>query len=425
MADGALHGIRVLEITQVIAGPYSGLLLADLGAEVVKIEPLAGDGNRRGGSVVPGTAKSFQWLHRGKKSLVLDIESEAGKEALYRIIPHFDALITNYRVGYATHFGFDYETLSKIHPGLIYARISAFGQEGPLADAPGIELPVQAYSGIMAEEGRVDNYGAPRSSGSTWFVDIITGTSTALAVVSAVLHKRATGEGQLLDMVLLRSAMAAIGTFVMQEPLADAVIVGAAVENARQRFRQGDKYADIVHDYYADTHSQTNIPRPYFSGYTVKDGGIFLGTVTPRHRAAARKIVGVEGDIENDDIFDATNAEDVARANEVKDAVVEKMLTRTMDEWLKDFRAAGIPVAPVLFPPELADDPHAARFMIELDDPMTGPQKQLRSVFDMSKTPVIAGGPAPTLGQHTEEILAAAGLSSAEIASLRATGATR
>ncbi len=424
MAEGALHGVRVLEFTQIVAGPYSCMLLSDMGAEVVKIEAPEGDNNRRSGSAVPGTAKAFQWLNRGKKSLVLDVETDAGREALYRLVPQFDVFVTNYRANYTERYGIDYETLAKLNPKLVYARVSGFGLQGPLADAQGIELVLQAYSGIMAEEGRVDDFGAPRSSNTTWFVDVITGTTVALGVVSALRHRDQTGEGQVIDAVLLRSAMAAIGQHIMQEPVADAIIVGDAVQDARQQILDGTAYGDVVRGYYAATHNQTNIPRPYFSGYTVKDGAIFLGTVTPRHRREASRIIGVEGSPTLEERFDPKDPADVARAAQVKQDVIANMRTRTMDEWLGELRAAGIPVAPVRFPPELADDPQASQYMVELDDPMTGPQKQLRSVFDMSATPVHAGGPAPTLGQHTEQLLGAAGFTAEELARLREAGAT-
>ena len=422
MTEGVLHGVRVLELTQVIAGPYAAMLLADMGAEVVKVEPLGGVRDRSLGSVFPGTARQFQAVHRGKKSLALDVATHDGIQTLYRILPTFDVLITNFRDEFARRCGFDYEALSEIHPGLIYARISSFGMDGPLADAAGVSLTMQAYSGDMAEEARIDTDGNPRGTGSTYFVDITTGTNTALGVVGALLHRNRTGEGQLVDAILLRTAMAMINSLVMQEPVSDSVLIGTAVDDARQRFREGECYENVVRQYAETTHNRINIPRPYFSGYTVKDGAIFLGCTTRNHRARAREIIGVEGIVENDDEYDPDNPADVARAIEVKAAVNAVMPSRTMEEWISDFRSAGLAVAPVLFPPELVSDPHAAQFFIELDDPLTGPQKQLRSLFEMSKTPVCAGGPSPVLGSHTDELLARAGLSAEEIRDLKDKG---
>jgi formyl-CoA transferase len=422
-AAGPLHGIRVLEITRGIAGPLAGVFLADLGANVVKLESTAGDDNRHILSVVPGTSKLFQWLHRGKRSIAVDLETEAGRQVLHRLVPSFDVVLTNQRASYAKRLEFDYATLVKLRPDVIYASISAFGLEGPLADAPGVEVPVQAYAGIIVEEGRVDPWGAPRGTGSTWFVDCGTGIAVALGVVAAVLHRRETGEGQEVRGTLLRTAMAMIGEQVTQEPVSDAVLVRPAYERARQLIANGADYQTVIREYTEAMRSIGTVPRPFFAGYMAKDGPVFLGAMRPRHRAAAASLLGIDAEGYEEDSIDLSDPDDFALATRVKDQIINAVGERTVSDLIDAFRAAGIPIAPVLFPMDLANDPQASLFMTSLEDQLSGPQKQLASLFEMSKSQVGAAGPAPVLGSHTDEVLTAVGFTPTEVTALRETGA--
>ena len=244
---GPLAGTRVLEFSQIIAAPLAGMLLADMGADVVKVESPNGDRTRRSGSIVPGTSKRFQWLNRGKRSLVLDLERPEARALVYeRLLPRFGVVINNFRLKIARSLGIDYETIAARRADVIYARITGFGASGPLADDPAIDLIVQAYSGMMADEGRLDAEGTPIGTQSMWVADLIAGLSTALGVTAAVHHRERTGEGQLVDASLLRGAMAAIGSSVMREPVSDAIFSMPAWERVRSLIEGGASFPEVA-----------------------------------------------------------------------------------------------------------------------------------------------------------------------------------
>lgn len=417
-----LRGVRVLEFSQIYAGPLAGLVLADLGADVVKIEPPSGEQTRHGGSVVPGTSKMFQWYNRGKRSLVLDLNDPAARRVVHRIVPSFDIAIMNYQAAVAERLQIDYVTLSKIREDIIYAEISGFGPHGPMSGLPLIDLVAQAYSGIMADEGVMDDFGVPRGT-RAMNVDATTGFLTAIGILSALHYHRETGHGQLVTTSLLRSAMALIGATVMREPVHDSVVLGSAVDEARELFGDGMDYAEVLAGYREKSGALSISRMPFLSGYMAKDGPIFIGAFTVEHRAGVRAILGLSDDGSDEPDFDPLDPAGAALAKELRQKIISIMRKRTVSDWMNDFQAAGVPAAPVHFPAELADDPHSSTFMVSLEDELTGPQMQLGSLFELSKASVRARGPAPVLGRHTEEILLEEGFSPDEIAALRQSGA--
>ncbi|MDP6607273.1 MAG: CoA transferase, partial [Dehalococcoidia bacterium] len=218
---GPLAGITVLDFTIIFAGPYAGLHLADLGAEVIKVESPAGDPFRQAGAVLPGNSKVFQYFNRGKRGIVVDLQTSAGREVIHRMLPGVDVVITNFRPGVAARLGIDYETLSSIRPELVYADITAFGHDGPLADRGGGNIIAEAYSGAMAISDKVDEDGAPIRSGLT-VADLSTAIAVAMGISAALVHRERTGEGQLVSASLLRSAISFTGIANMREPVSDA-----------------------------------------------------------------------------------------------------------------------------------------------------------------------------------------------------------
>ena len=426
MAEGPLAGTRVLEFSQIIAAPFAGMLLADMGADVVKVESPRGDRTRNSGSVAPGTSKRFQWLNRGKRGLVLDLATEAARTLVYELLlPHFDVLINNYRLSVARDLGIDYETIAAKRPDVIYARVTGFGASGPLANEPAIDLIVQAYSGMMADEGRLDADGTPIGTQTMWVADLIAGLSTALGVTAAVHHHARTGEGQLIDASLLRGAMAAIGNSVMQEPVSDAVFASAAYERVRQLMEDGARFADVARAWGEGNPSRQlgAVRRLYQTVYMAKDGPLVLGATAKRHREAIRGVLGTRDEGGDDPDFDPLDPATLADVEELREEIAAIIRGRSVEEWLAAFRPVAVPVGPLHFSPQLADDPQAAPLFAEIEDPLTGPQRQLSSVFEMSVTPVRAAGPAPVLGGDTEEVLREVGLDDGEIAALRAQGA--
>ncbi|MSQ29187.1 MAG: CoA transferase [Dehalococcoidia bacterium] len=421
MATGALHGVRVLEFTQIIAAPLAGSVLADLGADVVKVEPPGGENLRTAAGVVPGTSKSFQWLNRGKRSLVVDLTDPRGQALVHRIVPSFDVVTTNYRPPVVRRLKIDYETLSRFRPDLIYAQISGFGSHGPRADEPLIDMVAQAYSGYLAEVGVVDDLGGPRAThGST--MDAATAFAAVIGVVSALYHRTQSGEGQFVDVSLLRAAMALIGSAVMREPVSDSVIFGPRLAEAHARFARGDDYASVLRDYKATATALAATRQPFLAGYMAKDGPVFIGAYTAVMRGLARKALSIPDDGSDRPDFDPLAPDVLAIAARTRQAMVDAVHSRTADEFVRELLAVGVPVSRVHLPGEVADDPQASEFMAEIEDELSGPQRQLSGLFEMSKTPVRPAGPAPMLGRHTDEVLTAAGISADEIAELRAAG---
>ena len=426
MADGPLVGTRVLEFSQIIAAPLAGMLLADMGADVVKVESPRGDRMRRNGSVAPGTSKRFQWLNRGKRSLVLDLGTEATRTLIYeRLLPRFDVVINNYRLSVARELGIDYETIAASRPDVIYARVTGFGAKGPLANEPAIDLIMQAYSGMMADEGRLDTDGTPIGTQAMWVADLMAGLSTALGVTAAVHHHARTGQGQLVDASLLRGAMAAIGSSVMREPVSDAAFAMPTFERVRALIEGGAGFREVTHAW-GDGNPLRQlgaVRRLYQTVYMAKDGPLVLGATAPKHREAIRGVLRTPDEGGDHPDFDPLDPHALAAIEELRKELAAVIRTRSVDEWLEAFRAVAVPVAPLHFSPQLADDPQAAPLFVELDDPITGEQRQLSSVFEMSVSPVHAAGPAPPLGRDSDQVLREAGLDDAEIAELRAQGA--
>ncbi|MYE47587.1 MAG: CoA transferase [Chloroflexi bacterium] len=423
MATGPLDGIRVLEFCQIVAGPVIGQFLADLGADVVKVEPPEGDAFRRTGSVVPGTSKGFQWYNRGKRSLILNLRDPRAQAIVHRMVPSFDVVVANPRPGVLERQRIDYETLSALRPDLIYARVTGFGPEGPLADQAASDIVGQAYSGMLADEGAVDEWGAPRRTRALPISDLLAGLSATVGIASALYHRQLTGEGQLIDASLLRGAMGGVGRAVTQEPVTDAVITGPARQRVRDALEAGESYAEAIQGYGQGGLAPTGaVRRIYHTSYETSDGAIVVGALTRANRQAIREAIGFEYEGGDEPEFDPLDEETRRRMVEFKQQVAAIVRTRTTAEWVEALRRTGAPAAPLRFPEELADDEQTASWFVELDDPLSGPQRQLNAWIEMSKTPPGAQGPAPPLGGHSAEVLREFGYDDGEIASLRDDG---
>lgn len=423
MASGPLDGIQVLEFCQVVAGPVIGQFLSDLGANVVKVEPLGGDVYRRTGSVVPGTSKGFQWYNRGKRSIALNLQDKRAQAIVHRMTPAFDVIVANPRPGVLKRQNIDYETLSGLRSDLIYARVTGFGPEGPLADQPASDIVGQAYSGMLTDNGAVDEWGAPGRIRALPVSDLMAGLSATIGVASALYHRALTGEGQLIDASLVRGAMAGIGRAVLHEPVTDAVITEPALNRVRTALNAGTPYADAIGDYGQGGLAPTGaVRRVYHTAYVVKDGAIVVGALTPANRAAIREAIGLDDEGGDDPDFDPLDPATQTRIREFKQQVTKIMRTRTVEEWMTAFHSTGAPAAPVRFPEDLMDDPQTASWFTEIDDPLSGPQHQLDAWIEMSKTPPGAQGPAPALGGHTDEVLLEHGYSKNELEEFRKDG---
>lgn len=425
-AAGALAGIRVLEFSQIVAAPFGGVVLSDYGADVVKVEPLEGESYRASGAIVPGEGKRFQSLNRGKRSFAVDLQTAEGQALIHRIIPQFDAVLINYRPGVPERLHIDYDTLKAIHPGIIYASITGFGDRGPLAGKGATDLAAGAYTGLIAGDEKIGDDDAPEQM-TPAISDYVTGLICAMSITAALYHRRETGKGQRIDASLLNSALAIQDFYVMRQDLTDAVLRDPMIARLQQMRREGANFGELVRARRDYRWAGAGPPRLYYAGYNAKDGALVLGCLTKPTRAGARKVLAMHHETTDDENFDLTNPEHQARVTAWKDEIAQKMRTRTVAEWVADFEAEGVPAAPVQFPEEMADDPQvvAMEVMVEFDHPVTGHQQVVGPMVRMSETPTRAYRPAPALAAHTVEVLLECGLTAEEAEGLRARGIIR
>lgn len=418
-AKGALDGIRVLACTQIVAGPFAGVVLSDFGAEVIKLEPLEGEGYRTSGAVVPNEGKRFQSLNRGAKSFAVDLGTPEGRATVHRMIPGFDVVLINYRPGVPERLGLDYETLKAIHPGIIYCSITGFGEEGPWADRGATDLVASAYAGLIAGDEKIHPDGSPEQM-TPAISDYVTGLACASSIIAALYHRKETGKGQRIDAALLRSALAIQDFYVMRQPVTDVLLRDPMLENVQRIREDGGTYADVLDARRAYRWAGAGPPRLYYTGYNCADGAIVLGCLTKATRAGARKVLGMTHDETDDAGFDPKLPENVEKVSRWKEEVAARFREKPVAYWLDAFNAEGVPIAPVQLPEELSEDPQvqALGAMVDFDHPVTGPQSVVGPITRMSETPTRAYRPAPALGQHTAEALAAAGFTEEEIASL-------
>jgi crotonobetainyl-CoA:carnitine CoA-transferase CaiB-like acyl-CoA transferase len=378
----ALHGLRIADFSRVLAGPYATMLLADLGADVVKVErPGSGDETRAWHPPADqdGTSTYFLSVNRNKKSVVLDLTTEAGLEQARSLVAESDVLVENFRPGTMERLGLGHRELRARHPELVYCSISGFGS-GAGAAIPGYDLLVQAVGGLMSVTGTAD--GEPVKAGVA-LVDVITGLHASLGILAALRHRDATGEGQLVEVNLLGSLLSAM---VNQ---ASAFAVAGVVPG-----RMGNAHPSIA---------------PYETLPTA-DRPIALAVGNDRQFAALAAVVGDPG-LALDDRF-RTNADRVAHRAQLRDILTERLGTAGADRWTTALLAAGVPAGPVnslddafafahkLGLPGIVDIPVAS-----VDGAEAEPCRQVAHPIGLSGTPAQYRLPPPSLGQHTAQIL--------------------
>ena len=434
---GPLDGIRVLELAQIIAGPYCGTALADLGAEVVKLEPPEGEGARRIAQFAPGESKPFHALSRGKRGIVVDLQTARGREVVHRLITGFDVFLTNVRPGVPERIGVDYETLRRIRPDLIYLHNTAFGKPEEIApdalDAAeaeritrraGSDIIVQAYSGLMAGDEKVDERGAPQHITATAPADYVAAVAGAMGVSSALYHRERTGEGQYLSTSLLTAALTLQASWIADVPVSDAILVQPLLDQIEQLRSQGASYAEIMQAR-REQPRQTRAFRLYYGGYPVQDGAIILGALTPANRAQIRRALGITDDPTDDDDFNALAPESLPVVERLREQISAIFMTTTMEEWMARLDAEGAPASRVSLPEEISRDPEieALGLLRPIEHPLTGPERHVGPLVRMSATPTGSERPSPPLDADTDAVLHEHGFSEREIASLRNEGA--
>ncbi len=393
---GPLAGIKVLELAQVVAGPTCGFMLADLGADVIKIERVPGgdDTRRMTPPEVMGESAAFMMLNRNKRGIALDLKNPGGRDVFLRLAGEADVVIENFRKGATERLGLGYEGLRAINPGLIYVAISGFGRSGPYAERGGYDLVAQAMSGLMSITGEGQGR-APVKIGSP-VCDFNAGVLAALGVVSAYVHRLKTGDGQFLDTSLFEAGISAtfhhtamfLATGISPGPLGSGHPLSA----------------------------------PY-QAYATADGWITIGAPNQRLWAALCGVLDAPA-LADDPRF-ATNDDRMANLESLNEALGPLFAARASDDLLAALEDAGVPAGPVLDVAQMTADPQAlARDMVpEVTHSRLGPMRTLGAPIKFQKTPANLRRGAPVLGEHTAEVMRAIGYSDAEIARLAIDGA--
>lgn len=394
----ALAGLRVLEIGNYIAGPYCGTLLADLGAEVIKIEdPNGGDVVREYGALFEGAADSatFLTLNRNKNSLALDLKTEDGKNVFRRLAADADVIVENLRPRAMDRLGFSYAELSQVNPGLIYFSASGWGQDGPLSADAGLDIMAQARSGLMSVTGAPG--GDPVKAGVP-LCDISCALYGAISVLAALNHRNSTGEGQQIDVSLFESGL----SFALWE---------WAKYSATGEIPQK---LGAVHSTAA----------PY-QAIRAADGWFTIGAATPRTWEAFCRGVGLQSLITDRRFID--NADRLANRADLAALIEEVTMSKPVDHWIAVLREAGVPVAPINDYSQAFNDEHllARDWFWESQSAEGVAVRQMGSPMRLSKTPAVRRNAGPRLGEDTVRALVAAGYSAGEIDDLLDRGVVR
>lgn len=388
MTGGALTNVRVLDLSRILAGPWCAQTLADLGADVIKVErPGRGDDTRAWGPpFVPGangsdTAETayFMCANRGKRSVTVDIAAPAGQDIVRKLAAQSDVVIENYKVGGLARYGLDYATLSALNPRLIYCSITGFGQSGPYAHRPGYDYMAQAMGGVMSVTGERDDLpgGGPQKVGVA-VSDITTGLYATIAIQAALAERERSGLGQYIDMALLDCQIAFM----------------ANQATAYLASRQAPRRAGNAH--------QSIVPYQVFAsgdGHIVVAAGNDAQYQRLCELLEAPELIG--------DARFATNAARVRNRDTLVPLLAERLQQRTSAEWLAALDDAGIPCAPINALDEVFADPHVRQRKMELTlpHPITGEVHLPASPMKLSRTPPHYERAPPALGQHTDEVL--------------------
>jgi CoA:oxalate CoA-transferase len=387
-----LSGVRILDLTRILSGPFCTAVLGDLGADVLKIEAPEGDSVRQQGAIRDGLSWYFAQFNRNKRSLRLDLRNPEGREILTRLIQRSDVLVENFRPGVLARMGFTNERLHELRPSLVVCAINGFGSEGPYKDRPAFDFIAQALSGFMSVNGTED--GEPLRSGLP-ISDLVAGLYAALAITASVLRARETGKGEIVE-VSLTNAMVSMLAYIATNYFATGITPP----------RSGNDHP---------------IAAPY-GLFPTRDGRIALA---PPDNAFFGRLMDVLGCPElKDDPLYRTQTARVANREKINAIVGGKLAMNTTDHWVKTLNAAGVPSGPVHAVADVFEDPQilAQDMVLEVEQPGHGLVRMLGFPMKFTSTPCTVRRPAPALGEHSDEVLAELGFSEEQRREFNETG---
>ncbi|PLC49798.1 CoA transferase [Pollutimonas subterranea] len=391
-----LSGLKVLDVSQVMAGPYCCMLLGDMGADVIKVEPPGvGDQTRRamGFRLKGADSGGFLALNRNKRSIEINLKNEAGRAAFYKLVESADIVVENNRPGVAKRLGIDYDTLKEINPRLVYASISGFGQTGPWAHRPGFDLIAQAMSGVMSVMGHPN---ASPVKSSIPVADLGSGLFAAYGVLSAIIGRQESGRGQYVDASLFESAL------------------GLSIWETAEYWGTGRLPVPIG--------SANRMSAPYQT-VRASDRYFVMGAANQKLWLGLCEVIGRLDLVENPLYLD--NVERLKNREQLIGELEASFATATAEEWVERLLDKGVPAAPIYnYDEALASEQSQARSMVlNIEHPVEGMVKSLGFPVKLSETPQQVRYPAPLLGQHTQDVLNELGLSADEIHALSQKGA--
>jgi crotonobetainyl-CoA:carnitine CoA-transferase CaiB-like acyl-CoA transferase len=395
-SDGPLDGVRVIDFSRWLAGPFATSILGDMGADVIKVERGSGDGTRNLDRLfAPGLASYFLGLNRSKRSVLIDYRTKAGHEVVLQLVKTADVLVENFRPGVMDSLGLDFETLRGLNSRLVYCSISSFGSTGPIRDKAGMDLIVQAMGGVMGLTGEPD--GLPMRAGAP-IADFVGAFNAVIGISLALLHRERTGEGQLVSHALIDGQIAMLANYIP-----GFFLTG-----------KPDRPVGVGHPQL--------VPYQLFE---TSDGFLVIACLTEEFWQRLCVVLGMEG-LRDDPRF-ITNADRVEHRDQLIPIIERAVTTRTSAELSAALDAADVPCAPVHTLADLASHPQVAEneMFVELEQKTVGSYRVVGVPIKLSASPGRIRLPAPELGEHTEEVLAEIGVDANRLEELRELGVVR
>ncbi len=414
MMPGPFAGLRVVEFGRFIAAPYCAQLLADGGADVVKVEPVEGDATRRNGPIAAQESRQYLNKNRGKRSLALDLSNHTALKAVQRIACGADVVIANFRPGQAKRFRLDYETVAAVNPRCVYAENTAFGEVGPMAGTPGMDVIVQAYTGLsqFTPQGPLPPVDP--------LVDYAASLLLAWGISTALYQRERSGRGQKLNVSLLQAALVLQNNHLSHIDAIDGWR-HEFVEYLKAAFLEGKTWDDVL------AHRQSLLPdafgRAYYGFFATKDGVIAIAAGGRPNQLRMLKLLGLEDRwVSEPGWLPEDGREHVHRMHAL---VEERLRLQTTEHWVRAFGEVGVPAGPVRMKDQVMEDAQAWEngFFVRLEHELVGGYTAVAPPVKFSETPLAALRASPPLGKHTRELLAEAGLDSDTIDRLIGEGA--